>query len=409
MQAAPDLNTAPAHHEPSGPVGRRIPWTPVLWGAVLAVAVVVAVAWESRRHQEELDAPILASLTEMSLGVRETRLAARSWLVSQSTNASPALTRVIALNRTRWRSEILPWLEGLPLIARQRAREQQMERDAIEVLQRIGPPAAPDLLPLLAEPHHGGRETAIALLRTYGPTVAPLIVALLDHHQPEARIGAARALARFLPTEQGDLGHLARATRDPVASVRAAAVASLAQMHHHPDEALPPIIAALEDPSPVVQMQAVVGLRPFGTRAAAAVEPLRQRLREGASDIRAQTALTLSLLGPEARAAQPELLEALRGTATAPSRHAAGALVHLDLHSTESLERLRSFLGARDASTRSQTLEVLASLGPKATPLTNDILVLLRNDDPRDDRAAVFALRYVAPDLIPPEFRRRRR
>lgn len=350
--------------------------------------------------------PILTRLEKLGWSTGSARLEARRDLLALQADAAPVLVRVIRRGKSRWHTEILPWLDAIPQVARVRSRQLRLERSAIDVLQRIGPPATPAVLDLLSESRFGGRETAIALLRSYGAATCPDLVRALQNPRPSLRAGAALALGRFTPAEQGGLQHLTRATRDSRSSVRAASVWALAQMHDHPEEVVPALAAALADPDPEVQLQAVQGLRIFGIRASPALDGLRRLLRLGDEGIRAESALTLTLLGESARPATNDLLQVMRHDALAPARQAATALVQLDCQTDESLARLTLFLRHPDLATRARTADVVGMLGERAQPLVPTLLALLQNDEPRDDRSALGALRNIQPSAIPESFRR---
>lgn len=391
-----------------GAAGDRRPRTWIRWvalGLALGALIAAALAIHGTVTRQR---PVLGLLEKLGRSTGAARVEARRELVARHAEAAPVLVRVIRRGKSRWHTEILPWLDAIPQVARIRSRQLRLERSAIDVLQRIGPPATPAVLDLLSESRFGGRETAIALVRSYGAATCPDLVRALEHPRPSLRAGAALALGRFTPAEQGGLQHLTRATRDPRSSVRAASVWALAQMHDQPEEVVPSLAAALADPDPEVQLQAVQGLRVFGIRARPALDGLRHLLRLGDEGIRAESALTLTLLGESARPATNDLLRVMRHDALAPARQAATALVQLDCQRDEALGRLDFFLRHPDLATRARTADVVGMLGERAQPLVPALLALLQNEEPRDDRSALGALRSIQPSAIPESFRRGR-
>lgn len=374
--------------------------------ASAAVAALLTLAFRASSRQK----PVLDLLMTMNSPDPARRQAARAQLISKPDTHAPVLVSVIRRGKTRWHGEILPWLDDIPPIAARRTRQLTLERHAIDVLQRMGPPAAPHVLPLLAETRFGGRDTAIALLRAYGPPVCPFLIQGLNHPQPLIRAGIAATLGRFHSHQLGSLDPLRHATVDASPIVRAAAIEALSQMLDRAPEILPDLILALDDPDPTVQTQAAAALRTFGAQASPAVTALRHCLAASADPVRAEAALTLAAIGGDAaRAAGPELLNALRQRDGPSSRQAAATLVHLDLHRDEALARLIRFFEHHDSRVRIRTLEAVRDLGPLGEPLVPSMLRLLENDDDRDNRPALQALRNIQPDAIPEAFRRGRR
>jgi HEAT repeat protein len=368
-----------------------------VWGASLA--------WQASVRQQ----PILDLLDRLGTRQGPERLEARERLVGDPTKVAPVLVGLVRRGKTRWHTEILPWLESIPRISRHRTIQARRERLAIDVLQRMGTAAAPAVLPLLADSRYGGRENGIALLRSYGPAAVPVLIDALGHRQAAIRAGAALTLGRFPEELAVHLEPLSRARQDPVPEVRRAAVWALGQMGTHPRSVLPELVAALADPAPAVRLQTLQMLRLFEARAEPALPELRRLLADDTSEFRAEAALTLAALGPAGRAAEPELLALVRRRDPRSSGHAAATLVQLELHAGESLDLLRTFLAHRDPGQRARTADLAGTLGPRGAPLVPALARLLENDETRDDRATLGALRQIAPEAIPERFRRGRR
>jgi len=376
-------------------------------GTIVTLTASLAFAVYRVRTREQ---PVLDLLESMANSDPTRRAEARRLLLAAPESHAPTLVSVVRRGKTRWQTQILPWLEDIPQVSSRRTRQIRLERHAIEVLQRMGPAAASAVLGLLADTRYGGRDTAIAILRAYGTNVLPVLVAAIDDPHPTLRAGAIQTLGKFPSDQLGTLHPFQKAARDSEPSVRTAAVWALGQMLDRPAEVVPELVSALTDPSPLVQTQAASALRSFGAFASPALPALRQCLRAPADPVRAEAALTLaSIGGVTAQSAEPELLEVMRRGEGPSSRQAACTLVALDLQTSEAIARLEQFLGHRDSSIRSKTLDALRSLGPKAMPLVPTILALLENSDERDNRAALAALRAIQPEAIPDRFRQGRR
>lgn len=399
----PALPTRPRRHGI-----RRTTLAKFFLSLVAAVAVtVLTLAVLRARNREQ---PVLALLESMAGTDPAQRLEARQRLVANPATAAPILVAVVRRGKTRWQTQILPWLEDIPQVSRRRTRQIRLERNAIEVLQRMGPVASPSVLTLLSDTRYGGRDTGIAILRAYGTNVFPFLVAAVEHAQPSLRAGAVITLGKFPSDQLGSLTPFRNASQDSEPAVRSAAVWALGQMQDRPGEVIPDLVSALADPSPQVQSQAASALRSFAAAAAPAVPALRLCLAASSDPVRTEAALTLGAIGgTEARTAATELLNAMRQRESASARHAACTLLALDLHPKEAVDRLQKFLNHRDSNVRSRTLDAMRGLGPRGTPLVPTILSLLENDDERDNRAALTALRNIQPDAIPERFRQGRR
>jgi HEAT repeat protein len=179
-------------------------------------------------------------------------------------------------------------------------------------------------------------------------------------------------------------------------------------MHSLSATVIPELTLALDDSDGSVQLEAVQALRFFGPQASPAVDRLRRLLREGSTEVRTEAALTLSTVGHSARTASDELVGTMRGDESGVARQAAATLVQLGLNQDEALTRLDAFLKTRDIRFRTRTADIVGSLGPAAESVVPSLLGLLENDDPRDDRTAVLALRNIKPSAIPEKFRRGR-
>jgi HEAT repeat protein len=384
----PVTNVQPSSAPLRSPVARR--WLTGLALALVAFALGSLLLQYSRRNQ-----PILTLLSQVALGPPADRNAARAELIELAPEAAPVLVRVIRRAKTRWRTELLPWFESIPQISRHRTHQLRLERSAIDTLQRMGPRAAPAILPLLTDTRYGGRDTALALLRSSGAEVCPLLIETLRDDNPALRSGAAMALGKFPVAMLGSLTPLRSARKDPEPSVRSASLWALSQMQDRPEEVVPELVDGLADTAAPVRLQAITGLRTFGSHATSAMDPLRRILRSDTPQLRTEATSTLATFGPTARSAETELLANLRNESALVSRQSAATLALLDLHTPRALEHLRI-----------RTLDLIGTLGSRAEPLVPTLLTFLENTDSRDDRATLGALRNIQPDAIPERFRR---
>src|SRR4029434_8980127 len=63
---------------------------------------------------------------------------ARRDLLARAPETVPILVRVVRQSKTRWHTDILPWLDSIPSLGDRRTRQLRLERNALEVLQRTG-------------------------------------------------------------------------------------------------------------------------------------------------------------------------------------------------------------------------------------------------------------------------------
>ncbi|MGE3309137.1 MAG: HEAT repeat domain-containing protein [Limisphaerales bacterium] len=231
----------------------------VFFGLALGLTTLTIDSHQARARKQAV-VGLLQDLNDTDAALRET---ARNRLRSQPEVNGPVLVEILAGTRTRWHDEILPALDGLPLLVRHSARQLQLDRDAIDGLLCIGLPAAPHLVPLLADGRFGGRDIAIPLLRSFGIGVRPILLQALEDPDPRIREGALRTLGKFPSEQLESLEPLRQAARDPHPEVRAAAIWALAQMLDRAEQIVPDLVRALEDSAPEVRIQASASLRYF--------------------------------------------------------------------------------------------------------------------------------------------------
>ena len=80
---------------------------------------------------------LLVELERMGTAPPAERQEARARLLAHPDVAAPVLASVLRRGRTRWQTEILPWLDSIPQLTERRDRQLRLERSALEVLQRM--------------------------------------------------------------------------------------------------------------------------------------------------------------------------------------------------------------------------------------------------------------------------------
>jgi HEAT repeat protein/outer membrane protein assembly factor BamB len=206
---------------------------------------------------------------------------------------------------------------SLPLLRRfLHGRDQDLHRETLEIIRRIGPPAIPLLVDLLGDERVSIRRSAVdalidlapdteriqpalrralrdedpqvagdaarslgALGQNASPSVAALVITL-SHEDPYVRIYAAEALASIGPKAGAATRNLAKALSDPIPGVRWAAGEALATIGPAAQSAVPQLIEALKDEFLYVRICAAGALGSIGPKAQTA----RQALRAAAND-----------------------------------------------------------------------------------------------------------------------------
>jgi HEAT repeat protein len=194
----------------------------------------------------------------------------------------------------------------------------RVRRSAVEVLELVGPaaaPAAPAVAAALDDNDRFVRWSAIRALRHIGPVAArcatPGLTRLLEDGDADIRLAAAAALQEFGPSgapairtvshNPGELSPYARAT-------------------------LPPLLRSLRSDDADVRIAAMRTLKRLGAEARPAVTGLRELLDDANPHIRQTAAETLGAIGPAARSAVDDLRRALQDE-NADVRRSAGEAI----------------------------------------------------------------------------------
>jgi outer membrane protein assembly factor BamB/HEAT repeat protein len=234
---------------------------------------------------------------------------------------------------------------SLPVLKQLLARgEDDLERETVEIIRRIGPPAIPLLVELLRDPRLSLRRAAAdalidlapdteavqAALRralrdedvmvagdaaralgALGKRAAPSVLALtktLAHEDDYVRVYAAEALAAIGPAASVAVGDLGKALRDPAPGVRWAAAEALAAIGPSAQAAVPRLIEALQDDFLYVRLCAARALGSLGPNARSAGGALRE-----------------AALDPSLRQEAEWALQRITGVASGPSTGAPAA------------------------------------------------------------------------------------
>jgi HEAT repeat protein len=184
--------------------------------------------------------------------------------------------------------DLLPTLE-----ARLRDPNVQVRLAAIDVLETLGPaaaPAVPALAQALNDPDLFVRWAAARTLGKMGPVepglVVPPMARLLLDRDLGVRLAAALALDRIGPAAKAAVPNLIRATTASDAVEREAVIRTLGAIGTGAQAAVPALAVALSDPNVRVRQTAAEVLGRFGSLAASAEPALRKALDDPDADVR---------------------------------------------------------------------------------------------------------------------------
>ncbi|MCE5280008.1 MAG: HEAT repeat domain-containing protein [Planctomycetaceae bacterium] len=198
------------------------------------------------------------------------------------------------------------------------------------------------------------------------------------------------------PETRGNMEKIvAQGLKDPIASVRFAAIAALdrlSQQPSPPSEALQnAIVSALNDSNPSTRERAVQLVNRLDD--AHALAPLARLLAEGNVNVRRQAVARLSNMTDEAAAAP--LIKALDDSDASVSRAAALALARLNR--PEAIPALKRAAMGEGESSDYQALDALRQMGPKAVAA---LLEIARAKIPASRRAARMLMDINDPAAV---------
>jgi len=185
--------------------------------------------------------------------------------------------------------------------------DARARRAAIDVLETLGPAAAPAasaLVAALADTDLFVRWAAARTLGKIGPVEAdaavPALGRLLEDPDLDLRLSAATALERYGLAAKAAVPALARAIGSSDAELQVAAIRVLGVIGGpHIIAALPALSTALADPNPRVRAKAAETLGKLGPAARSTVDPLRQALQDSNADVqKAASEALLKIIRP---------------------------------------------------------------------------------------------------------------
>jgi HEAT repeat protein len=422
------------------------------------------------RAAEELarvGAPVVPALAgRLGHSAAHVRQAAALALGEIGPDAAPALAALVraAIDRDegvrRVASEVLARVDpawpvaaqtrlALPaLVEGMRSDLPRVSRAAAALLVRVGRPAVPALVELLADwEAEATRLAAFHILAQLGPSAAeaaPALAAVVASGEPPFRQAAAEALARLGAAAAPAVPDLIRALSDWSPPARQWAARALAAVGPAAGHAVPTLLGLLADyddgvreaaaealvsvGEPAVPLLALVleerDLRRAGDRPAfrEAVDRLwrqldaegghgipdrawrtptwaaREGLREQTEFVHEAAARVLGRLGPAAAPAAPALAQALCDQSERVRSAAARALGEIG---GEAAPVLVSALASEDHVLREAAATTLGRLGPAARCAVPALTAALRDPRVGVRQAAAQALAQVAPATPP--------
>jgi HEAT repeat protein len=193
--------------------------------------------------------------------------------------------------------------QGMPLDALTplvRNADVQVRLTALEILEALGPdaaPAAPAVINALSDPSRFVRWAAARALARIGPAepqlAVPALTELLRDPDGDLRLAAVQTLARYGPAARPALLPLTAALVSESPAMRVAALRALDTLGNDAEPALAAIRDALDDHNALVRQSAARLLGKFGPSARDALNSLRSRLEDSSPEVRmaAQEAL----------------------------------------------------------------------------------------------------------------------
>jgi HEAT repeat protein len=358
--------------------------------------------------------------------------------------ALPALVRLAASTDEVFSFELQEAFAGIgpaavgPLVefaGDPKAPQQQIQKASI-LLTRLGPTAAPKLLPLLDHQNPALRQLACNVLgnapgeaRRVVPRLAERLkddnlgvrmtaLNALSHFGPAGRAAVPQVIESFKAADTPDhvrflcLSVLAQiGAADPAvkelavgaldnsnAMTRAHAIVLLQAIDPRHPEILPRALKALDDPTG--RYVALQVLQRMGPAAAPAVEAMRERLRKDPNIyVRMQIATALADIGPAARAAAPDLIDLLKERGAGSRQNVLQALRRLGGADPAKLIPVLLDLARQEQGyVRGQVLDALGEQGPAAAEAVPLLLDELRKSQGGLYEQAARALGRIAPE-----------
>jgi hypothetical protein len=279
----------------------------------VVAALVLFVVWSNRGPRYEGKSP---RYWVGQLVRRNT--AARPALLALGPAAAPALANAVRARQSWLEKKLASFRPRLPKWMARRVlspfEARVRQQYALEVLEELGPSAAPAIPALLDLDSRGSDEfliysvSAQRVMLSIGEAGLPELIRVLDRgKEPAARARAAVYLgllgAKAAPASLA----LAKALHDSNPIVRKEAVGALAQIGPAAAAALPALQAALKLDNDEFRLQVVEALWDIGHNSELTVPVLVKVLRDPQHPSRARAATILARMGPAAKAAAPVL------------------------------------------------------------------------------------------------------
>lgn len=286
----------------------------------------------------------------------------------EAVDALPALIEMISRNSSEAESYAL-WRfgrSGVPDLARAASSEDEVIRlMAVRSLSGIRPRPAgayPVLIDALNDPDSWVVDAAAESFREAGPAAVPPLLRAVQHHRPETRRAAVRALGLCRPSPKKVLEPLKTALRDSDVEVSRLAAAALGSMGADAKGASRELIRTLGDDG--VRWWSTQALRRIGRGARPALE---RAMKREIGAVRFRAACLLSELDPEASGLSEALVGALQVEDAGLRYQAASALSRVP-PTAEVVDVLMRALGDEDPGVRFAAGYALAEAGPRVVP-----------------------------------------
>ncbi len=263
-----------------------------------------------------------------------------------------------------------------PLVEALKSDSQQVYLGATIALEAMGQSAAkamPQLMVMLESEDGGRRRAAAGAIRGIGPAAAdavPLLVKLLRDENFHSQYWACRALGAIGPASAVASGDLLDRLSHGTVSVRRNAAAALGNIG--PD---------------------------IGPEAAARL--IRVVEEEFTAPVREEAVIALGKLKPYAKDSVPVLRKVVADPQFRAPTHAARALWLLTGDPGEAIPTLVRSLD--DLTHFQHAAEVLAEMGPEASPAVERLIAALAERDPDDRIAAARALGHIGAPAVKAE------
>jgi HEAT repeat protein len=284
--------------------------------------------------------PLIDALREQSLGLTraladtdaEVRLAARRALEDMTHPQLRLVCRSLSRNSTTGK------VTSISLKPANFLTSPEMANDPL-IAGMNGTVSA--LMAGLNDPDAGARRAAIDVLESIGPAAAPAAKALvgcLGDRDPFVRWAAARTLGKLSPIEtERAVPALAKLLDDGDFDLKLAALTALERFGPEARQVVPSLINVAISADSDLRMAAMHVLASIGgPEAHQAIPTLRAALSGGDTRVQTTAAEVLGRFGPAAKQAEPELRAALRSGNNSVQKAAGDALLSILAHSAES-------------------------------------------------------------------------